>query len=277
MLSPLLSLALLVVAPAPQTPGLRWKFREGDVFRYRVETKQASKLQKGGPESGSVVVRRFTVKKLNKDGSAEIEARIESFQMKPRQEDTKQLAWLRETGFTITVTPSGEVKGLKGIKAYLAQIPKEQRDSARLYATEQHLSQNFIDLFSRVPHTGEQAADVWERKVTQDLGPMGLYKAASKYRLAGARKGMQRIEWKSNVRMGPPRKEDRQAVLILKKCDLRGEETGKLFFDPVRGRMIESSSTLRLTGSETLTMGENDLDLQIDDVMTTRTTLLSGK
>src|SRR5947199_8261338 len=107
---------LLLAAPAPALPTLQWKFREGDTFTLRTQTKAKAVTTVMGNEIASdqetIAIFRYTVKTVKRDGGVVLELKIDDLSCKITSAGTENKGAgrpLRGASLTVTLDPQRRV------------------------------------------------------------------------------------------------------------------------------------------------------------------------
>jgi hypothetical protein len=271
----------VLTAPAP-LPGLRWKFKEGEVFYIQsvVSTRQAMTIQ-GAPIEQRIdqtITTRYTVKRKNADGSIVLEQTI--LAMKVKQPELQRVPlWNNFKGatFLLTLDAKGEVTDVKGYKEFLARVDDDgSRKLLPFMLTEESLKQSAGDLFSFPASKRVFVGDTWRRQRRQSMGPMGELAGDVTYRYvskASGRKGVDTITWSARLRYLPAQgTPDLPFKVTSAELKPDGFE-GKLSFDPDAGRLVETSMAGRLKGKMTILIGQQSTDMDIEQSMQTTSRL----
>src|SRR5206468_6674002 len=126
--------------------------------------------------------------------------------------------------------------------------------------SEDTLKENINEVFACLAGKSVNVGDTWRRRYLQSMGPAGSFTGETTYKYAGKTnvggKRLDRIDWTSAVRYSPPQPGQAGGAVpfrIDKATFTADEVKGTIHFDPIAGRLVESSSTVRLKGKMTIT------------------------
>ncbi len=280
----LLGLAL----PAPAQVELTWKWKEGDKFYAQVVTAVKQTLVVEGPrgdgapgaardagndrevrqEYEQTALLSYTVKKANKDGSAELVQRVEGLTVKgpdAAKVDTQlgPRERLADGGaeLTLHVGPRGEVTKVEGADKLLERLAGN--DSGARRALEEALSPDALkkaasQALGFLPKDKVKAGDNWDRKAELSLGALGRLKVEHRYTYPGkgegGDKGLERIAFTTAVTGFEPNKGGSSALpfQVTEGNFKSADGKGSALFDAEKGRLVRATSSLRLDGTLTI-------------------------
>jgi Family of unknown function (DUF6263) len=297
-------LLLAIPAMAPGQVELAWKWKEGQTFYVstRVNVKQTLRVEGvtvSNPANDrelqqeyrhSVVV-SYRVRKLHKDGSAEVVQRIEELIVqgkkkgevgktdtllgpKPGQEGTKK----EGAELVLHLSPQGQVTRIEGYDKLLARFA-EHADAIQAILPEEALKAQANQSFGFLPQGKVKAGATWERTTSLPLGALGWVKLNNRYTYEGKGSGedrnLEKIAIASRLLDYTPtglRAWPRQVAVGIAAGGVGAtvarprslgfqviegrfkDSSGKatLFFDAGRGRLIRARTTLKLKGDLTI-------------------------
>jgi hypothetical protein len=284
-------LSLILAAPAPPLPTVQWKFREGETFTLRSEMTGKSVVKVMGMETSQnqqqSLTHRFTVQKVNRDGSVELEMFVVDATSKVELGggapiETPGLEKLRGAKFTFTLNARREVAAIEGFQAFQNRLKPEEQLQLSMQMGEENLKESLAELFSSLPARTVNKGDTWERKGKQDFGPLGSVELKNSYRYEGkttiGERSFDRLTWTSAWRFTPRAPAaPGQGVLPFqfKAVNLKPDEIkSEMLFDSATGRLHELKKSCRLKGKMTIEIGGTDAEIEMDQEMQTKVTLL---
>lgn len=276
-----LTLALALHAPvtAAEEPPvkLQWSFKEGDVFYIRNDVNIKQTISGGGRKVDQNIeqsaLTRFTVKKKNADKSVVLEQTFVDLKGKadlPGFDDAQKK--MKGASLLVTLNDRGEPTRLEGYKDLLDKLADGDEKVRAMLATtlsEDVLKQTAYEAFSLVPNRAVKVGNKWERKNKVSMGPIGDIAGTASYTYAGTErvdgKNLEKIGFTGTMKYAPPGDQPQGAPFKIVKADLKVEEfKGTLYFDARAGRLTSSGVSMRLTGSMTMSVMGNTVDMEIE-------------
>jgi hypothetical protein len=285
----LAALALLVSSAAAQTTLAR-RFEEGATFKTKETIKTRQSLKLGGQSqdtaADTVVVSKNKVGRRNADGHLSIETTYTEVVSEITLPGGKKVSYNSRTGEEKSDDPNfaiilEKLKGMKGT-TFSTVLDKENRvESVTGLQPDAGTSPDDVKTamqnnFDRYPDGPVKPGDTWERELVVPLGQGQVFTMKRTFKYAGP-------ETRSTV-TSTTKLEKITAVTeniaysirpnagipgTVTKSDLKpttGETT--IYYDPAKGRTVESRDKLHVTGAIVLSiMGlelEGDLDLTMD-------------
>lgn len=291
--------ALAVLAPLAGQDGtqLRWQFNVGDVLRYRVTMDQSIEMSGMADHTTNnqvIAVLREDVKEVAADGTASIEFRYEAMRFAMNMgspvtfdstltgEDAKKndpdlakaIGPMLEAKLHMKFASNGRVSEISGVKEMLELAVKGlARDGTGQMlegmfsedSTQQRLEANVF------PDKALVAGDTWQRTREQKAPALGTMKTVIDNEFVGLEQhggiacAKIVLTEKLSIESDDSSDESVQVSLVGSK----GE--GTLWFDPQRGRMVESTLLTDLH----MALGAPPEDESEDDTRMTITTGIS--
>ncbi|HTF88892.1 MAG TPA: DUF6263 family protein [Planctomycetota bacterium] len=296
--------ALAAFAPLAGQDGvkLRWKFESGDVLRYRMTTEQLTDLSSMGGqtmETSTAFVMRELVQEVAADGTASVEIGYEAMRVtmdmgtltqfdstlsgeEAKKNDAslgKLVAPILAGKLHMKVDPSGRISGLTGVKEMLANAASSG-DAAgkmleRTFSEDAQRKWLEVNVF---PDKALNPGDTWNHDFDVAAPPSGKMKFAVANKLesledrAGA--SCARISAVTKLTL----EFDETAAYQMHIVEDETKSEGTMWFDPKRGRMVESAQSLRMKmgiGPATEGTAEGEAQMQVSVSTTTKLLLLS--
>jgi hypothetical protein len=284
-------LSLILAAPAPLLPTMQWKFREGQTFTLRSETTAKSALKVLGMDmtqnQQQALTHRFTVQKVNRDGSVEFEMFVVDASGKVEMGggapiEIPGLEKLRGAKFNFTLNARREVTDIEGFQAFQNRLKPEEQLQLSMQFSELNLKESLAELFSSFPARTVNKGDAWQRQGKQDIGPLGSVEQKHSYRYEGktttGERTFDRVTstsvWQFTPR-GPAAPGQGVLPFQLKAVNLKPDDIkSELLFDASSGRLHELKQSARLKGKMTIDVGGMDTEIEMDQQSQTKITLL---
>jgi len=277
-------------APALGQDKLEWKFKEGDRFFLESVTdmKQAMKVmgQEISMDMKMTAVNSVTVKKKNDDGSVVLEQKIEAMKgdMSGPMGDMSledQFKGLIGAAYTVTLAPNSDVTKVEGLKELMEKVGGDNPIVAQMMNNmmkEDNLKRQLAASFSFLPKKPVKVGDSWDLKTGVPLGPLGDFKVEQTFTY----RGMDKVDGKDVAKIDStakltytPSKEKNPAMPIeVTKADFKSTDMkGTYYFDPAAGRLVKNEVKMRFAGSMTMSAAGNEMQMEMDQNMTTTTTV----
>jgi len=292
------ALLLLAAAPASAQKGvvLQYKFGPKDklIYRTTADVKQTRTIGDNTNEvtiaTTDVVERRldkidsqknFVLESENKDLRVQMKiGGLGEYKYKARSEDNErasrlgaELTPLYETltgaVVNVTVTPRGEVVGVKGYKELLAPVLKGKEiakqfaggGSDKLYALQ---AAELYPTFSKDP---VKPGDTWSVPFEISMPKFGTAKGKKTYKYVGPEKiggrGVEKVTYtydltfKLDLDMGGAKVVGELAV---------SKSSGTVLFDAAKGQLVSLQAEYDMGGDLTVSAGGNDIAVRTDSV-----------
>lgn len=274
----LLALAGGELAVRADSPVLKWKFKEGDVFYVRSQTDLDQVMTVMGQDVNQqmtqVMVTRYTVKKALPDGGVvltqEVVDAVSRGNMAASSDKIKGVV------FTVTLNNDHQLVKFEGYKEFLdkasAGDPQARQTLADIL-NEDVFKQTIAEMFTQMPGSPVAGGSTWTRKSKVAMGPIGDLATASTYKYEGkhtlGERPVERITFSAEAKFTPPG--DRPGNLPFKVTggDLKSKEfKGTLYFDADLGRLAETSMTMSLAGDLTFNIQGMELAVTLKQKQT---------
>jgi Family of unknown function (DUF6263) len=266
-----LAMAVLVVgsvqgmATAAAKATLRWKFKEGEVFRYSLD--QNSVMTGQDPEGreskqsfGLILDMTWTVKSVDASGVASIHQTIDRVRTSATAPFGKFSFDSKEAGnapgpagpmfrllvgaeFSVKMTPRGEVSDIKLSDKLLATL-KAEADPAGAQGpfSEAGLKNIVAQMVMPLAEAAVDAGETWTRSMSVPAGPDGQMRQVEQTFTAKGpdpkASGLEVIEF--TTKLEPPKADPNngQPAFHVKK----ETQTGRIEFDNAAGRVVKSTA-----------------------------------
>jgi hypothetical protein len=309
--------ALLTAAlPAWAQPEVKlaWKFKEGDKFylstlstikqsmavrqlpgpldkdfKFDKETLDkfvADKESKQDLEQSTLF--SVTVQKVNPDGSAVLEQKVESVGIKALSSgatapDEKIAQQLVGASFKVTLGPGGRVEKVENFDDLVKKIAEGDAAMQKIVQSvlsPENLKQSSGDVFSFLPDKPVKPGAKWELTTRTLLGALGGLATTKMYTYEGPQPldGAQRdkITFTAATKYEAPEKADTAALNYqVVKGDLQTPVfSGSIYFDNDKGRLVQSEMVMELRGGIALAVGNTTLLTKVSQDIKLNTRLL---
>ena len=271
----LCSLLLLTAQPAFGQKALTWKWKQDDTFYVNTSSRVRQTLTiegAGGKDQGREVSQefghttrlRYTVRKVDAAGNAEIVQRVERVLIRCKLPLEKDQATERDDDslkgaeLVLHVTPRGEVTKVEGVEKLLAKlgggdVGKRKRAVLAEALSAESLKKQASQAFGFLPAEPLKKGLHWTRPAGVAFGPLGRLDAERVYVYDGSLKdkGPVKIAFTTEVKGFTPGKPGPAGLLVTSGKFKPAKGKGSLEFDAARGRLIKADSGLKLEGDIT--------------------------
>jgi hypothetical protein len=291
LITPLLGLALFTAA-APAETTLKPRFQEGATFRTKETSQTRQSLKLGGQNqetaAETAIISQSKVGRRNAEGDLTIETTYTEIVAEISLPAGKKVTYNSKTGEAKSDDPNFEIileklKGMNGL-TFTAVVDKDNKlksisglpaDAGASPEEVKTAMQNNLDRYPAMP---VNPGDTWEREIIVPLGQGQLFKLQRTFKYIGPDvrstvTGTTRLEKITaatesiEYQIGP----DSAIPGKVTKSDLKaktGETT--VLFDPAKGRTVEASDKLHVTGAIALSIMGIDLPGELDLTMETK-------
>jgi hypothetical protein len=300
-----------MAAAAPtfgQEVELAWKFEKGKTFYQKMNTKTSQQMtiqsQPVKQEQEQEFVFSWTVKDVS-DTAVVLEQKIESVNMtiKIGTQEVKYNSAAKDaadnplstffkplvgSSFTLTLDPKTmKVTKVEGRDDFVKKVTDANPQMASLLKvilSEDQLKQMAEPAFSVVKGPGEKVKpkDIWTRESKLSMGPIGSYDAKYTYTyegeeektIDGQKAKVAKISVQTELTYKAPDPKDSTSLpfkIDAGKLDTT-KATGTIFFDPAKGRVVESNMDVELKGKLTISVAEQKAEVDLNQTQTTTTT-----
>lgn len=195
---------------------------------------------------------RYTVKKANADGSAEVEQTV--LKQLVKAPDVEKDAALSSASLILHVDARGRVSkvtGLDKLLESLAGLDTGKRATLTAILSPEAVRRSATQALGFLP---AKAARTWEQEVDAGLGPLGTLTLTRSFTAEGS--GKSRLSWTvKDGRYQPGKATDKgpaPTALVTGGSFGLIEGSGSLTFDAEAGRLVDGTSTLKLKGFVTI-------------------------
>lgn len=180
--------------------------------------------------------------------------------------------------FTLTLdTKAMKVTKVEGRDAFLKKLTTANPQMQQLL--NQILSDNALKemaepTFAALPNKEEAKGATWTRDSTLDMGPIGKYSNSYKYTYDGkdeANKKLDRIKVETTLKYDKPADNAVGGLPFkIKNANLKSDKaTGTVLYDPEKGRIEKSTSTLDLKGDLDIEIGGQTTKVELNQTQNT--------
>lgn len=176
--------------------------------------------------------------------------------------------------FEMTVQPDGTVLPMKGYEELLKGVIKEGNPMAHQYTNEAFRFQ-FAESLIPLSKKPVQPGDKWERDYKLNLGKGLVMKGYSRYEYAGTSNvGKRKTVKITGTSDGSVDLDIKQAGATVTGALTIGDGTITAQFDPKAGTLISKISKTKVTGTMTVTAGDNTVEINLEQEITYKVELL---
>jgi hypothetical protein len=245
---------------------LRWKFEKGQALRYRT-------VQKNAIEAGGIAIEQemsqvmsLTTAEVDDQGTGTLTVKYESLAARgsglleydyDSEKDKKEsdnpmvkvLANLVGQTFTMKVTPSGQVKEVKGFDKILEKMLAAGGDENSNMMFKQMLSDDTMKTmmqqwFSPLPAEKVAKGEAWSNDVSMPVPPLGQMKMTFKSRLADVKDGSAHIDQDIKIELVANKNAEALPIPVEMK-DVKGKSTA--VFSVEKGRFLSSKIEIQFS------------------------------
>ena len=276
---------LLTPAYAQEKSTLKWKFEKDKSFfqKMTTTTKQNMKVGDNEVKQDQSQTFYFSWTPVKQDGDTwELKQRIEGVTMSidiggnkisyDSTKDTGEAAnplseffkALKGSEFVITLnTKDNKVTKIAGrdefIRKMVVSNPQMQSLLDKIL-NEQALKDMAEPTFGAIPGyevtKGDAKSGTWKRSSTFDLGPIGKYENTYTYTYEGKDKALDKIKVDLNLVYKAGESTAGGLPFKITSADLKSKAAGgSILFDPAKGRVEKSSTSLTVDGTLTIEIG----------------------
>jgi hypothetical protein len=283
-----ISLALLLglALPASGQTVLEWKLKEGEKFYLDESVVQKQRFEFMGKEVTQEALTRtissFTVMKVTKDGMV-LEKKVESWTNKvvgglAPMNDDKVSKLFKGLTFTFTLSPRGAVSGFAGydnLVKRLRDLDEMEAKMVQLILSEQALKSTMDMAFGIVPDRAVRKGDQWQRQIVVPAGPIGTVKFDTRFTYQGPSPAGEEVSAHGTFTYELPKKDADALPFRVVKANFRSPGgKGTILYDASAGRLRSFEMNMPMSGSMTLDIAGNQIDMNFaaDETRTVRLT-----
>jgi hypothetical protein len=278
----LATLALTALAgPAlAQEVNLQWKLNKGDKFyleeKIVSETMVTVLGNKNTEKQTQHRISSFEVKSIQPDGTIVLEQRIESWKLKivggppGTVDDGGKLLEQVFNGITFVVkmNKAGVITKFEGydmVVQRVKQINPAEAEQFKQMATEDVLRSPLTMAFDVLPDKAVKKGDKWKKVNEVPMGTLGKFIFTTDLTYEGKGEGHDLISTKGVFTFQAGKGGDIGMGVKLLKMELtKNQQTGKVVFDAVKGRLVLKEISMPLAGTMTMEAMGLQLDVQLE-------------
>lgn len=184
---------------------------------------------------------------------------------------------LEGSEFTVTLNKDFKVEKVEGKEDFVKKLgggsPQMDNLLKRLM-TEDALKQMCDPTFGLVPDQPKGVGESWEKKVSINLGPVGVYEVTYKFTYKGKdekEKDKDRIEVDTSLVYKAPTDNPEGLLFKIKSGELKSTnpEKGWILYDPKAGRVARAQVKLKISGTVKVTVSGSDTDVELNQELAT--------
>lgn len=265
--------ALAAPAGAADPPGQpAGRCRVGESFEQDVTVTRRSACRVLGVEVAQAARYSLTstiaVEKVNPDGTALVRQTIKSAKLLDADRDfapalAAALEKAKGTAFDLTLTPSGEVAALTGLRDPL-QVQAGQNpalgQTLRLWSI---LDADAWKELAGLTFFQPEAKPTWDRRVGHDWGALGSWRGKTLY--AADKRDPKRFDYRHELYHRPPAAgADRGLPVRVLRAEFKPPESrGTIAYDPAAKRVTAAEEAFRVYGAVTAAVGGSDVAVEL--------------
>jgi hypothetical protein len=223
----------------------------------------------------------FNVTKVNPDGSVELRMQLDKIKASNRGGPGSPLAStqvraLEDLILTMTLDAKRQVVKFTGYDDLLKRVTNDDPNAAKTVrdiVKEETLRLLTQEAFGFLPDKPLNKGDKWDRKLEASLGPLGTILTTHTYTYDGPEmkdtKTLHQISVTSVVSYAPPKEKSGGFQFQITKGEVTTESaTGTIWFDAEAGRLVSSESKLKLKGTLTIAVMDQNHEFKLDQEQT---------
>jgi hypothetical protein len=284
---------------------LKWKFEKGKDFYQSMQTTTNQDMTVMGNKVSQKQDQTFFFKWTfveDKDGKWTVKQKIEGVKMdidignqKIQYDSQKDAAAtnnplgeffkaLVNAEFTFTInTKDMKVEDVKGRKEFLEALVKtnpQMKPLLEQILSEKALMQMAEPTFAALPGSEKTSGDKWKVNTSLDMGPIGKYDNEYEYVFKGKKdakdsKSADIITVATVLKYTPPADAAGSGTgglpFKIKSADLKSSDaSGEIVYNPEKGRIDESSMSLKLDGKLSIEIGGQVTDVTLAQTQTSK-------
>ena len=182
---------------------------------------------------------------------------------------------LENAEFTSTIdAKTYKVEKVDGKDAFVAKLGAGNAAMDNLLKkimTDDALKQMCDPTYGLIPATPKKPNDTWEEKKTLNLGPIGSYEVAYKFKYVGKDKELDKIEVTTNLIYKAPTDNPDGLLFKIKSGDLKSEgtEPGVVLYNAKEGRIESATIKIKIRGELMVSIGGTDTKVELTQEQTT--------
>lgn len=254
---------------------LVWKLKADDTFFQELVVTQKPTFKIQGIVVASLlqyrIVSRFTVKKVNDDGSRIVEQKIESAKLLLADDLTKSaiagaVAQLPGTVYTLHLSPKMDVTKLEGkaarpMVAHLAGGMGMQMTSLIDRDGWKELAQATFFQFDQPL----KVKDRWSKSMTHNWGSLGSWSGRINYSYVGKQENLHRVAYGLQLKYQPPAA-GAVGLMKINNANFQPQQAeGVLLFDAGRGKVVGAEERFRVRGFLNANLLGQNTQIEIDE------------
>lgn len=267
----LLTLSLVLLAPAPGPAALKWKLEKGTTFyaKNSVLLKQTVTVMGNDQEQeqDQVSYSKFEVLSADEKGFT-IEQTMEKSEVKGNMPGAADAAKkMKGVVLTYTLNEKFEVKKVKGIDDMFDKLAGDNPAARKMIASmlsEDLFAVGIAEFFRTAPDKPVRVKDTWKRDFKYPLGGgLGSLKMDAEYKFAKSADGGDTVTWsaKTKYEVGEG---GGDLPFTFTGGELTAEEfTGEYVFDSKLGRLKSNSSRAKINGTLTLSVQGKEIEMKL--------------
>ncbi|MFO0798450.1 MAG: hypothetical protein U0804_13315 [Gemmataceae bacterium] len=268
-------------------PAVAGRYQVGEAFDQEVTVSRRSVLHvlgSGAPRAAEYAfTSRLTVTAVAPDGTLTVRQRVEvarlvSADPAARGELEAALRAARGATFDLTVGPTGEVTGLKGLADPLrvaeANDPRGDQTFRVWALLDADGWKEMAGLTFFQPDRPLAAGATWTRPLVHSWGPLGSWAGRTRYTAVGPRDGAERVEYAHELTYRPPTAAGGLPFRVL-RGDFRVDAAGGVIrYDAARGRVAAAEETFRVRGALAVSVGGVEATAGVEEAQHFRLVIL---
>lgn len=255
-------------ASAADPVALRWKLKTGDVFYVRSVQEMNQTIgvlgQNQEMNQTTTTVTKYEVVDAA-DGGLTVKQTIHKVDIQGNVPGVEgQADKMKGATLTFKLDKDMKVAGVEGYDKYIEQVSGGDENTAKVIkaaSSEENVKVTVEDLFNPGPGKPVKAGDKWTRDTKMPLGPLGTFSLAARYTLDSLDGATAKVVYDADATFTAGKGGDGLPFQIT-KGELKADKyDGTLSFDTAAGRLKDTSQSVKLGGSLTVSAMGNEIEL----------------
>ncbi len=255
-------------ASAADPVTLRWKLAKGDTFYVRSVQEMNQTIgvlgQNQEMNQTTTTVTKYDVLDAA-DGGLTVKQTIHKVDIRGNVPGVDaQAGKMKGATLTFKLDKDMKVTAVEGYDAYIEQISGGDDNLAKVLksaSSEENVKVTVDDLFNPGPGKPVKTGDKWTRDTKLPLGPLGVFALNARYTLDALDGATAKVVFDADATFTAGKGGDGLPFQIT-KGELKADKyDGTLNFDTATGRLKETSQSVKLGGSLTVSAMGNEIEL----------------
>jgi hypothetical protein len=254
---------------------LAWKFTEGEKFYTEEISDNKQQISIMGQDikmaTKTTNITSYTVKRVA-GGAVTMEMKVEHMEVKADNNMfgggmEKMQEKMQGATFTFTLD-GGKVTKFSGHEEFLKRLSDGDEMIAKfgkMIFTEDLLKKGVEEAFTNLPTRAVNRGDKWNKDKTLPMGPLGNIKMKNEYTYKGDEADGSLLTYTGTLNWQAPKEGAGFGDLFkISKANFKSDNVrGSIVFDAKAGRLVRSSNSMTMSGTMTIDVMGNELEMSM--------------